>query len=162
CERESGDLRVKVLDFGIAKLVAGAASLGHMTGSVGTPLYMAPEQFLPGHQVAPATDIYALGMLAYTLLVGVEYWDEDLAREGNVFAFAAVAVRGPSEPASARAARQNTELPCGFDAWFARCTALRPEHRFDCATEAISELASVLAVPLPASPRASMVSLHEV
>ena len=79
CEREDGELRVKVLDFGIAKLVAGAASLGHMTGSVGTPLYMAPEQFQPGHQVAPATDIYALGMLAYTLLVGVEYWDEDLA-----------------------------------------------------------------------------------
>src|SRR5262249_18126493 len=156
CERDDGELRVKVLDFGIAKLVAGAASLGHMTGSVGTPLYMAPEQFLAGHQVSPATDIYALGMLGYALFVGVEYWEEDLAREGNVFAFAAIAARGPEELASERAARQGVTVPCGFDAWFARATALHPEHRFDSATETIAELASVLGVALPVTGRGSL------
>src|SRR5687767_571735 len=68
CERDDGPPQIKVLDFGIAKFATSAkGAAGQATNSVGTPLYMAPEQFLPGAEVTPAADIYALGLLAYTL-----------------------------------------------------------------------------------------------
>src|SRR6185503_19441230 len=62
---------------------------------------------------------------------------------GNVFAFALIAVSGPMEPASARAARQGVQLPPGFDAWFLRAAAPNPADRFPTATMAVSALAEV-------------------
>jgi serine/threonine-protein kinase len=68
--------RVFVLDFGIAKLVssAGAAKLGNgtLTGQgtwLGTPAYMAPEQWSTDG-AGPASDRYALGVIAFELLSG--------------------------------------------------------------------------------------------
>lgn len=66
---------VKLLDFGIAKLLegegqAGAATLlTHESGSALTPQCAAPEQ-LSGQPVTTATDVYALGVLLYLLLTG--------------------------------------------------------------------------------------------
>ncbi len=61
---------LKVSDFGIAKVVGGAETLGTRTGEVlGTPAYMAPEQAL-GTELSPATDVYALGTVLYELLSG--------------------------------------------------------------------------------------------
>src|SRR4029079_10372432 len=57
CEREDGPPRVKVLDFGIAKIVAENSVSVNATRTVGTPLYMAPEQF-GDSGVSPATDLY--------------------------------------------------------------------------------------------------------
>ena len=146
-EREHEPPRIKVLDFGIAKLISGTAS-GEATSNMGTPTYMAPEQ-LRGGPVTAAADLHALGLLAFTFLVGAAYWDEDKQRAGDVLAFALVAMAGPQERAGARAARLGVELPPGFDAWFARATAADPDRRFGSAFAAVCALAEALGLPAP-------------
>ncbi len=58
----------KILDFGVAKLIAEGDTLTH-GAVVGTPMYMAPEQ-ARGGEVDPRTDIYGLAAIAYRALTG--------------------------------------------------------------------------------------------
>lgn len=161
-EREDGTPKIKILDFGIAKLVREGATSAGTTQSVGTPTYMAPEQFRVGPKLTPAADIYALGMMAYTLLVGVPYWHREVRASADVIGLVLVALEGPKEPASARAAERNVTLPPAFDTWFATITALDPAGRFPSATEAIRALAAVFqAAPLPASASPALAPLPE-
>ena len=60
---------VKILDFGIAKLVDAGQSLTVEGGIVGTPAYMAPERFRGGVLDGKA-DVYSLGVLLYQMLSG--------------------------------------------------------------------------------------------
>ncbi|APR85163.1 Serine/threonine protein kinase [Minicystis rosea] len=66
-ERAMG--RVVLLDFGVAKLRDASTALTGSRDTVGTILYMAPEQ-LAGRRVDARADVYALGALAYALLTG--------------------------------------------------------------------------------------------
>ena len=65
--------RLKIADFGIAKLVGGAPGGVPLTGArdvVGTPIYMAPEQIEKPQEVDHRADIYSLGVVFYEMLTG--------------------------------------------------------------------------------------------
>ncbi len=60
-----GSLFPKLIDFGIAR-----DSSDRTSGGLGTPAYMAPEQWVSGQTLTPATDVYALGALTFEILTG--------------------------------------------------------------------------------------------
>ncbi|MFV1967801.1 MAG: protein kinase [Pirellulaceae bacterium] len=65
--------RVKIADFGLAKLAGGEPDDFTLTGThqvMGTPRYMAPEQMEGSHQVDHRADIYSLGVVFYEMLTG--------------------------------------------------------------------------------------------
>ncbi|MEZ4402237.1 MAG: serine/threonine-protein kinase [Kofleriaceae bacterium] len=138
---ESGErLTAHVVDFGIAKLVADAAGpeVATLTGEgawLGTPAYMAPEQWT-ADGAGPASDRYALGVLAYELLTG------------------AVPFSGPSLPVIMeqhfRAAvpsvttGQGAPLPAVLDRVFRRALAKDPAERPATARDLVAALAAAL------------------
>jgi eukaryotic-like serine/threonine-protein kinase len=63
--------RLKILDFGIARMLDADVQLTQPGFAVGSPLYMSPEQ-LQGLALDGRADLYSLGVLAYTLLAGME------------------------------------------------------------------------------------------
>ncbi len=73
CRYRDDSLRVKVLDFGLAKSWEGGddARLTATGKAIGTPRYMAFEQ-LTGRPLAPCTDLFALGLVAAEMLCGRE------------------------------------------------------------------------------------------
>jgi serine/threonine-protein kinase len=72
-----GDVPVKVLDFGVAKIIAGdgpakdhdGTLVTHAGAIIGTPAYMAPEQFR-GTPPDRRTDVFSLGVIAFEMLSG--------------------------------------------------------------------------------------------
>jgi hypothetical protein len=60
---------VKILDFGVARLLDISTGLSRPGIILGTPAYMSPEQLL-GRDVGPPADIYALGLVVYEMLTG--------------------------------------------------------------------------------------------
>ncbi|WP_437912052.1 serine/threonine-protein kinase [Sorangium sp. So ce302] len=144
---------VKVLDFGIAKIAAEASTMA--TASLGTPLWMAPEQSDPRGQISPATDVWALGLIAFALLTGRMYWRAANDPMGTAMP---VLLREilfePIDPASVRATALGRAgcIVHPFDAWFARCVAREPSQRFQTAQEAFDALGPALFVD-PLDPR---------
>ncbi len=71
--------RVKVGDFGVARLAEGSTG-GFGTAIVGTPRYMAPEQGR-GLPTTPATDVYSVGVVLYEMLTGHPPFEAETAVE---------------------------------------------------------------------------------
>lgn len=134
---------VKVLDFGIAKIVSDNQ---HNTIQAGSPLYMAPEQMMRNAVISSRTDVWAMGLLAFFVFVGKHYWKsayDENAGTGQVFVEVS---GGPIPAASIRAAEYGraAALPAGFDDWFYRCVVRQPEARFADAEEASRALVEVI------------------
>lgn len=75
--------RLKLLDFGMAKMLGGFGPGLTWTGAptlFGTPQYMAPER-IKGGETRPATDIYATGIIAFEMLAGERPFDGSAAEE---------------------------------------------------------------------------------
>ena len=136
---------VKVLDFGIAKIIAEAKTTA--TAAMGSPMWMSPEQTMPGSVIGPPCDVWAMGLIAFLLLTGRAYW-RSATQEGSTMAsLLREIVLDPMPPSSARAAELGRAgfVPPGFDAWFARATERDPRARFGNAAEAFAPLRSALA-----------------
>jgi len=73
----AADGRVKVGDFGVARLAEGSSD-GASATVVGTPRYMAPEQ-ARGWRATPATDVYSVGIVLYEMLAGRPPFTERMA-----------------------------------------------------------------------------------
>jgi serine/threonine-protein kinase len=142
--RDDGSPFLKVLDFGVAKLVAQSSQSIKTTRSLGTPLYMSPEQIEGSGAIDHRADLYALAHIAYTLLVGEAYWAPESRNKESVYPIILKVMQGAQEPASARAARLGVTLSPAFDAWFAKATAPAREERFDAASDLVNELAVAL------------------
>jgi TPR repeat protein/tRNA A-37 threonylcarbamoyl transferase component Bud32 len=138
---------VKVLDFGIARVLAEARKTA--TGPLGTPLWMAPEQTGAG-EIGPWTDVWALGLIVFWALTGREYWLAAASEETSMSVMREILV-DPLVPASHRAAQLGVRdpLPAGFDAWFGQCVARDPRQRFMAVIAAREALNAVLGQPAP-------------
>jgi serine/threonine-protein kinase len=133
---------VKILDFGIAKILEDDSTATASGQILGTPRYMAPEQATQNSKISGATDLYALGLVAYRLLAGESYY------RGPMMSVLAELLHGVPSPPSAR----HPQLGASFDAWFLQACHREPEHRFASASEQIEALARALG--LPCAPRA--------
>ncbi|MEO7093881.1 MAG: serine/threonine-protein kinase, partial [Polyangiales bacterium] len=136
---------LKILDFGIAKVLESHDNAS--TRSAGTPLYMAPEQTQRSTHIGPATDVWALGLMTYGMLVGRPYWEsvEDNGMVNLNHLFREVLVT-PLEAPSQRALRRGITLPPAFDAWFFQCVNRDPRLRTAKASQAVAALAVALGV----------------
>lgn len=137
---------VKLLDFGLAKLVQESSNLTSGTQAVGSPRWMAPEQTKTDTKITPATDVWALGLLAFTLLTGESYWKTAHAAAPSILQQMCELLLDPMETASERAKSYGVEgfIPEGFDEWFARCVDREPERRFTDGGEAVEALLPLL------------------
>ncbi len=134
---------VKVLDFGIANVIPELKTYAQLTRGRGTPGWLAPEQFAAQGQVSAATDVWALGLIAFWLLTGGSYW-----KFYGKYPAVLMEIEGARlESATARAASLGLRgvPPKGFDEWFSRCLDRDPAQRFRDATEAVDALRAVLA-----------------
>ena len=145
---DGGSSIVKVLDFGMVKMVeegSGATASGQI---LGTPKYMAPEQASANARVTPATDRYSMGLIAYRLLTGHSYY------RGDVMSILGQLLNGPLQPPSERSPGFGSRL----DAWFVKACNRNPDERFASAAEQIEALAEALGlprVPIEATPEMS-------
>ena len=148
-KRSGGAFTLKVLDFGIAKVLEEARTSAN-TGAVGSPYWMAPEQTERKSAVTASVDVWALGLIAFALLTGKPFWRCANDADGTMTNFLRELVLEPIPVASARAKDLGAthELPDGFDAWFARCVNREVPERFSNATVAWAALAPILGAPV--------------
>ncbi len=91
-EMQNGRALPKIIDFGLAKVLSQPktleAGLTQAGSPIGTPEYMSPEQLeLEGTSIDTRTDVYALGILLYELLVGSRPFDARVMIESGFFEF---------------------------------------------------------------------------
>ena len=138
--------RVKVLDFGLAKMAdtekpAQGATIGATAGSpisvegqvLGTVPYMAPEQLL-GKPVDARSDLFALGVILYELATGRRPFTGETSIDiGHAI------LRDTPEPLS----RVLADLPADFDRIVNRCLQKNPRERSQTALDVSNELRSI-------------------
>jgi serine/threonine protein kinase len=145
-----GRALVKILDLGLARFLQDQLSDAHLTkegAGLGTPDYMAPEQFRDALHADARTDIYGLGCTLYHLIAG------SVPFPGSSF----------SEKADAHAKKDPIplgerclEMPGGLEYVVSRMMAKHPGERFQTAGEVADAL-----VPYAASGSHSMIRLRE-
>jgi serine/threonine-protein kinase len=130
----------KVLDFGLVKeLRADSPTLTRDNAITGTPLYMAPEALTAAESVDVRSDLYALGAVAYYLLVG----DHVFRGESLIEVCSKHLLELPQPPS----ARLGQALPAELEQLVLECLEKTPERRPQSARELSERLAQVRAEP---------------
>jgi serine/threonine protein kinase/tetratricopeptide (TPR) repeat protein len=134
------DGRVKILDFGLARMEKSASPLVETgsyesretdTGTVmGTVGYMAPEQ-VTGKPVDARTDLFALGCVLYEMLSGQRAFPGGTAAE-----IQAAILRDDPRPL----AKSDKEIPPSFERLIRHCLEKKPESRFQSARDLVFAL----------------------
>ncbi|MCR9248547.1 MAG: protein kinase [bacterium] len=134
----TGELSLKVLDFGLSKLVDRPleASLQTQTGRVmGTPLYMAPEQW-QGEDADTRTDLYSSALILFEMLAGKQPFKGKNLTE--------TLVRSTTEPPpSLFETAPDVDLPDDIDAILTKALAKERDERFQSAQDMLEALDEV-------------------
>lgn len=147
------DQSVKLLDFGITKLLTSAHSVLPRTQAgvvLGTVAYMAPEQLADARAVDARADLWAVGVMLYEMISGRRPYRgntvEDLLR-----------ALVQQEPDPIRVALP-TATP-DLEAFFSRALARDPARRFATAAEMAQAFAQLTYLPRPSSPTAGVAAV---
>jgi TolB-like protein/Tfp pilus assembly protein PilF len=147
--RMTPDGQLKILDFGLAKLVRPSSdsaltqSLSETRGAAGTLPYMAPEQ-LQGGEVDARTDIFAAGTVLYEMATGRMPFQEKLST-----ALADAIVHRPTPPPG----RLRPELSRRLEETILKCLEKERESRYQSARELLVDLRRLSAPAAEISPR---------
>lgn len=145
-----GEPFVKVLDFGISKLIglefSTRPSLTKSSAVLGSPQYMSPEQIRSTRDVDGRTDIWALGCILYELVTGRAAFGGETVGE-------VVSKISADDSPDLRVTRP--DLPHGLAAVAAKCLRKKAEDRY----ASVSELAAAL---LPFGGRSSKASVKRI
>jgi serine/threonine-protein kinase len=146
--RRDGSPLVKVLDFGISKVLdTRDGSLTATSAMIGSPLYMSPEQVRTAKDVDARTDVWSLGAILYELLTGVTPFAADSAS-------AVLAKVVADEPAPPR--QHRPDLPLGLQDVVLSCLRKNRDERprtVEALAQALVPFAdSGLTAPAPAHP----------
>jgi serine/threonine protein kinase len=135
-ERPGQALAVKILDFGIAKLITPeeASRSKTRTGtSMGTPLYMSPEQCRGDKEVDHRSDIYSFGVIAYMASTGRVPFDAD-SHVDVIY----MHVHAPPPPPSVVSG-----VPLPLESIILRALAKRPDDRYQRLSHMLTDLQSL-------------------
>ncbi len=139
---DDGEVTVKLLDFGIAKVTheplraALTAGLTRTEGMLGSPLYMSPEQMTDGKRVDGRADLWSLGSALYCALAG----SAPMAHVANVFELLP-AIRGSGAPPLRGRAPW---VPAAVEAVVHRALAVDVEKRYPSAAAMLEAIRALL------------------
>ncbi|MFO1463285.1 MAG: serine/threonine-protein kinase [bacterium] len=133
---------VKILDFGIAKILKSNLRLTQAGNTFGTVQYMSPEQAM-GIPVDPRSDVYAFGILLYELASGKVPFDGP----DHINILHQQVGKAPTPLREVA-----PQVPAELEALVAKCLAKRPEERYASMEEVRLELERIRAVVSPKPP----------
>jgi len=122
--------RLKILDFGIAAMAGMGAKLTQVGFVMGTPMYMAPDQFL-NREPDSRSDLYSLGLVAYALIAGREPYE---THHPDVLMYKKLREAPPD------IRKLRPETPTAWVALLERLLEKEPEDRFQTAQEVVEAL----------------------
>ena len=134
---DDGQEQLKVLDFGISKLLEGQAGLHALTTEatvLGSPQYMSPEQMMSGSRADARSDLWSFGVVLFELLTGKGPFEGEALPE-----ICAHVLTSPATPLH----ELRPDVPLTLSELVARCLRKDPVERYQSARELATALASV-------------------